>query len=169
MPPEQRGLASRCAIGSGKGSVIAVRLATPGRFRTRGRRCTCVRRGRRDSINSTNLGNHSRGRGAGYAALDIRALKRFSFSFGGREELYAGFGSQFSPTAAAGVWLHERVKLRASASRAFRIPTYTDLYYSDPRTLGNPNLKPESAWSYEAGLDWNASGTVSVVNAPSFP
>ena len=113
-----------------------------------------------DSITSNNLGNHSRGRGAGYAAFDMRALKRFSFSIGGREELYAGFGSQFSPTASAGVWLTERWKLHTSASRAFRIPTYTDLYYSDPRTLGNPNLKPESAWSYEAGADWNAGGKV---------
>lgn len=36
----------------------------------------------------------------------------------------------------------------------FRIPTYTDLYYSDPTTSGNPHLKPESAWSGEAGGHW---------------
>jgi iron complex outermembrane receptor protein len=107
-----------------------------------------------DTIASTNLGQHGRGRGAGYAALDIRALRRFSLSLGGREESYGSFGRQFSPSAAAGYWLNERTKLRASASRAFRIPTYTDLFYSDPRTLGNPNLKPESAWSLEAGVDW---------------
>ena len=46
-------------------------------------------------------------------------------------------------------------------SRAFRLPTYTDLYYSDPATLGNPNLRPESAWSFEAGADWAPSSRVS--------
>src|SRR5439155_1263952 len=31
--------------------------------------------------------------------------------------------------------------------------SYTDLYYSDPANRGNPNLKPESATSYEGGVD----------------
>jgi iron complex outermembrane receptor protein len=48
--------------------------------------------------------------------------------------------------------------LKASASRAFRLPTYTDLYYHDPATLGNPNLVPETAWSYEGGLLWDRGG-----------
>ncbi|HTP34965.1 MAG TPA: TonB-dependent receptor, partial [Candidatus Acidoferrales bacterium] len=26
--------------------------------------------------------------------------------------------------------------------------------YHDPANQGNPNLRPESAWTYEAGLDW---------------
>jgi iron complex outermembrane receptor protein len=43
--------------------------------------------------------------------------------------------------------------LRASASRAFRLPSFTDLYYSDLSNQGNPNLKPESATSYEVGAD----------------
>ena len=46
------------------------------------------------------------------------------------------------------------MKLRASASRAFRVPSYTDLYYHDPANLGNPNLRPERAWTYETGVDW---------------
>jgi iron complex outermembrane recepter protein len=86
-------------------------------------------------------------------------LRRFSLSLSGREEAYRSFSATFSPTVAGGVWLSQRVKLRASASRAFRVPSYTDLYYHDPANLGSPNLRPERAWSYEAGVDWNA-GTV---------
>jgi iron complex outermembrane receptor protein len=48
------------------------------------------------------------------------------------------------------------VKLRGAVSRAFRLPTYTDLYYHDPANLGSPDLRPESAWSYEGGLDFHA-------------
>ena len=112
--------------------------------------------GYHDSIVSNNLGDHSRSRGAGYASLDIRALRRFSLSIGAREEVYRSISGQFSPTVSGGVWLSQRFKLRGSVSRAFRIPSYTDLYYHDPANLGSPDLRPEKAWSYEGGLDWNA-------------
>jgi len=75
--------------------------------------------GYHDSIVSNNLGNHSRSRGAGYASLDVRALKRFSFSIGAREEIYRSFSGQFSPSVSGGVWLSQRFKLRGSVSRAF--------------------------------------------------
>ena len=35
-----------------------------------------------------------------------------------------------------------------------RLPTYTDLYYVGPTNLGNPNLKPEQATTYEIGLKY---------------
>lgn len=111
-----------------------------------------------ESIVSNNLGDHSRSRAAAYAAIDFRALKRFSLTISGREEIYHNFAGTFSPTVAGGVWISPTLKLRASASRAFRIPTYTDLYYEDPANQGNPNLRPERAWTYEAGLDWRPNG-----------
>jgi len=114
--------------------------------------------GYHDSIVSNNLGDHARGRAAGYASLDVRALRRFSFSIGAREEIYRSISGQFSPSVSAGVWLSQRFKLRGSVSRAFRVPSYTDLYYHDPANLGSPDLRPERAWSYEGGLDWNAGG-----------
>jgi len=113
-----------------------------------------------DAIESNNLGHHRRARGAAYAAYDMRALSRFSFSLGLRDEFYGSFNHQLSPTIAAGVWLAPRLKLRASVSRAFRLPTYTDLYYQDPANRGTPDLRPERAWSIEAGLDYNFNGAV---------
>ncbi len=114
-----------------------------------------------DQIDSNSLGHRGRNRGAGYVNLDLRAVHRFSFSLGGREEVFSGGRSEFLPSVAAGLWLRPSLKFRASVSRAFRLPTYTDLYYSDPATLGNPNLRPESAWSFEAGADWAPSSRVS--------
>jgi iron complex outermembrane receptor protein len=114
----------------------------------------------RDAIESNNLGAHDRTRSAPYIALDIRALRRFSVSVGLRDEIYGSFNHELSPTAAAGFWLSPALKLRASVSRAFRLPTYTDLYYHDPANVGSPDLRPERAWSYEGGLDWNAGGRV---------
>ena len=110
-----------------------------------------------ESIVSNNLGDHARSRAAAYVALDFRALKRFSLSLAARDEAYRNFSAEFSPTVAAGYWLSPRFKLRASASRAFRVPSYTELYYEDPANAGNPNLRPERAWNYEGGIDWNPS------------
>jgi outer membrane cobalamin receptor len=113
-----------------------------------------------ESIDSNNLGIHERSHGAGYVDFDVRAWRRFSFSLGAREEILNSSHGEFSPTLAAGVWLRAGFKLKASVGRAFRLPTYTDLYYSDPATLGNPNLQPETAWDYEGGLLWDRGGRV---------
>ncbi|MCZ2153221.1 MAG: TonB-dependent receptor [Bryobacterales bacterium] len=110
--------------------------------------------GLRDTLNSTNLGKRPRDRGAAYVGLDVRALHRFSLTLGTREELYTGGGRQFNPTVAAGYWLSHGWKLKASASRAFRLPTFTDLYYRDPANVGNPLLRPEHAWNFEGGIQW---------------
>ena len=116
--------------------------------------------GLHESIDSNNLGVHSRTRGAGYAAFDVRALRRFSVTAGVRAEVYANTQKQFSPSVGAGYWFSKRFKLRASASRAFRLPSYTDLYYHDPTNAGSPGLRPETAWNYEGGVDINGHGKV---------
>jgi iron complex outermembrane receptor protein len=109
-----------------------------------------------DSIRSNNLGLHARNRGSGYVDLDLKPAKsRWNLSAGLREELFSG-GAQsvLSPHLAGSFRLTNQLKLRASGGYGFRLPTYTDLYYSDPATIGNPNLNPESVWSGEAGADW---------------
>jgi iron complex outermembrane receptor protein len=108
-----------------------------------------------DSIHSTNLGDHTRGRAAAYAALDVRALNRFSFNVGAREEVYRSVQGQFSPSVSAGYWMNSHLKLRGNVSHAFRVPSLTDLYYHDPTSIGSLNLRPERAWDLETGLEWN--------------
>ena len=51
-----------------------------------------------DAIVSNNLGNHQRDYGAGYVSIDVRALQRFSFAAGIRENiLRIAVGGEFSP------------------------------------------------------------------------
>ena len=115
----------------------------------------------RDAIASNNLGQHNRFRGSAYADFDMRALKRFSFSLGSREEAFSDGVCRFLPSVGGGWWITSSLRLRANVSRAFRLPTYTDLYYHDPANVGNPDLRPESAWSFEAGPRWDAGGRFS--------
>ncbi len=121
-----------------------------------------------DTIHSNSLGEHARNQGAGYVNLSIRALGRFSLSLGARDEILSGGDNVFSPSVAAAYTLTHTVRLRASASHGFRLPTYVDLYYADPTTIGNPNLKPESSWSYEAGLDWTPANGRLTITATGF-
>jgi iron complex outermembrane receptor protein len=118
--------------------------------------------GSADTIRSSSLGRHGRNQGAGYASLDARPGNRWTLSLAGREEIFSGGASSTSPTAAAGYRISERLRLRGSLGHGFRLPSYTDLYYSDPATVGNPNLKPETSWSYEGGAIWIPSDRVSL-------
>ncbi|HYM10020.1 MAG TPA: TonB-dependent receptor, partial [Bryobacterales bacterium] len=107
-----------------------------------------------ESIASTNLGGHQRARASGYFVFEARPVARLTLTAGLREEVYRTWRGVASPTLAAGVRVAGGLKARASLGHAFRIPTYTELYYHDPANIGNPHLQPESAWTYEAGLDW---------------
>jgi iron complex outermembrane receptor protein len=119
-------------------------------------------------LRSNALGVHARNQGAGYANLSLRSLGRFSLSLGAREEMLSGGDSVFSPSAAAAYTLTKTIRLRGSAGHGFRLPTYTDLYYSDPATLGNAALKPESSWSTEGGLDWKPANGRLTLTAVGF-
>ena len=107
-----------------------------------------------DAIRSNSLGHHARNQGAGYADLALHALGRLTLSIGGREEVYAGPNSIFTPTVSAGYFLGHGLHAHAAAGRGFRLPTYVDLYYADPATIGNSQLKPETSASYEGGMNW---------------
>jgi iron complex outermembrane receptor protein len=117
-----------------------------------------------DSIQSNNLGLHARNRGAGYVDLDLRPTRsRWNLSAGLREELFSGgLRSALAPHLAGSLRLPHALKLRAAGGYGFRLPTYTDLYYSDPTTQGNANLKPESAWSGEGGADFAPSAKLAL-------
>lgn len=49
-------------------------------------------------------------------------------------------------------WEEQGFRVRASFQDAFRVPTFTDLYYL---RMGNTNLKPEKATQYNLGLTWS--------------
>jgi outer membrane cobalamin receptor len=105
-----------------------------------------------DAIQSTNLGRHARNQGAGYANLSLRSLRRLTLSVGARQEIFSGPTPVFSPSASAGYDLGHGLRAHAAAGTGYRLPTYVDLFYADPTTIGNPGLKPETSQSYEGGL-----------------
>jgi len=53
----------------------------------------------------------------------------------------------------------ENLRIRASSGRGFRAPSmserFSDSIYSGLRIIPNPELKSETAWSQEIGVNWN--------------
>jgi len=79
-------------------------------------------------------------------------LKRFNISTGANYSYCTTFHSEWSYGLDVSYSIVDQLRLYASANRSFRNPTFTDLYYVGPTNLGNSNLKPESAITYEGGL-----------------
>ena len=62
------------------------------------------------------------------------------------------FKSKLFPGIDIGYKLSNKISLNANIGETFRIPTFTDLYYSDPYNQGNENLDPEKAFTSEVGF-----------------
>ena len=90
---------------------------------------------------------------SGSVSAKWRPTERLGVSFVLREEM---FGTEWTPPIPAlfvdGV-LSKRgnIMAKASVSRNFRFPTLNDLYFLPG---GNPDLKKENGWSYDAGLSF---------------
>lgn len=111
-----------------------------------------------EAIRSTNLGDHDLNRTSGFAEVQQRVGSRGLIYPGVRVDRYSTFGTAVSPALAATAWLPGQVKLTGSVGRAFRVPTFTERFYSDPNNRGTASLLPERAWAGEGGVDWLGAG-----------
>ena len=109
----------------------------------------------RDTIDSTNIQTHSRTKNGLYAEMTPHIIDDLYLNFGIREDYFGQFNWECSPSVNASYKVSKDMKVRALIGRAFRIPTFTDLYYNDAANRGSASLTPENAWSYEAGADYN--------------
>jgi vitamin B12 transporter len=69
-----------------------------------------------------------------------------------------------------GYQLHTNLRVYGNLGYTYRVPTFTDLNYKSPTTIGNPDLEPEKAFSQEIGLKWNMArfnASVAVFNRDS--
>lgn len=106
---------------------------------------------RSEGINSSNLGVRDR-ENIGFFLEHKANFGRFIVTPGVYGNYFSNGGFQAFPGLDLGYQIKGELYAFVSGGRSFRLPTYTDLYYRDPSNLGNPNLRPESAWTGEAGL-----------------
>jgi len=107
-------------------------------------------------LSSNNLGERNRFITTIFAEQLINKNK-FSFTPGLAFSIYEKpsndlFKSKLFPGIDIGYKLSDKISLNANIGETFRIPTFTDLYYSDPNNEGNENLDPEKAFTSEVGF-----------------
>lgn len=107
-----------------------------------------------DEIRSTNLGVHSRIKKGVYAEQKISLTKNLTMITGAFIYNYSDLGWKFWPGLDLGYSFSSHVRIYGSIGKAFRIPTYTELYYTSPASMGNENLKPEETLNFETGINY---------------
>lgn len=108
----------------------------------------------REQIKSTNLGKHQRDHGSVFMD-DLKEINsQVSLALSGRLDNFDSFGANGSGSATLKFNLTPQDALHLGVSRSIRIPTFTELYYSDPTTVGNPNLAAEKSLNYETGYEY---------------
>jgi iron complex outermembrane receptor protein len=119
-----------------------------------GRRLTIGTDDGGDWVVSSNLGDHRYAHASAFAEVLWPVASRTTVQAGVRADAYSTFGHDVSPSISAVTRVTRDLRLRASAGHAFRIPTFTELYYTDPANLGTPDLQAEHGWSIDGGADW---------------
>lgn len=110
--------------------------------------------------------NHTRNTGFGdinesqqlfavFVQDEYTPIERVYLTAGLRSDDHDTFGRATTGRATA-AWLSadSRWKLRASYGTAFRAPGFLDLYGESAFYVGNPNLRPEKARGWDAGVDY---------------
>ncbi len=102
---------------------------------------------------SNNLGNRDRTIATLFVEHRFQANgSKWDVTPGVQLNYYSDLGTNLLPGVDVGYRVSNNIKAFGNAGYTYRVPTYTDLYYKDPKNIGNPDLKPEYAITYEAGL-----------------
>ena len=123
----------------------------------------------RFSIQSNNLGERVRTMVNFFLEHRFK-LGSFDITPGIAATYFSDFKFNAFPGLDIGVQISDKVRVYGNVGYTFRAPTFTDLYYSDPATSGNPNLEPEKAFAQEIGLkyrDDKFSGSLAIFNRDS--
>ena len=122
-------------------------------------------------LSSNNLGDHDRDMVTMFLEHRFKfANDKFDITPGIAMTYFSDFKFHVFPGFDLGYQINDKVKAYANIGYTYRIPTYTDLFYSDPTTLGNENLNPEEAITEEFGLKFfngNFNGSLAVFNRDS--
>lgn len=105
----------------------------------------------RESIESNRLGAHHRQRSGIYFEQSGELFSKARIALGASAFYYSDWGWQAWPSFDFGYQITSANKFYLSFGRAFRAPTYTELYYSSPSNRGNPDLRAEKGSTWEAG------------------
>ena len=119
----------------------------------------------KDTTDSTAIGKRDGTTWAAFGQEDLR-FSDFTSVIGVRYDSSGIYGDAVSPRLGLKYRFNDYVSARASGGRGFRAPTFDELFWPDTGFGGgNPDLKPEYCWAFEAGptLRWGSYLKVDMV------
>lgn len=109
--------------------------------------------GEAEALDSVRLGDHNRERGD-LLLLPEWALGRARIYAGAKECVFSRESSDLLPQAGVRVAVSDTHSVFASYTESVRQPSYTELNYESPGSLGNSGLQRQEAQNVEAGWRW---------------
>jgi vitamin B12 transporter len=108
-------------------------------------------------ISSNNLGNRNRTMANLFLEHRFKlANDKLDITPGVAVTYFSDFKFHAFPGLDLGYQITDNLKAYGNLGVTYRVPTYTDLYYNDSSTIGNPNLNPEEAFAQEIGLKYHS-------------
>ncbi len=109
-------------------------------------------------IRSNNLGNRNRFLATAFLEHRFKfANDKLDVTPGVAMTYFSDFDFNAFPGLDIGYEISPSFRAYGNIGFTYRVPTYTDLYYNDSVTEGNPNLEPEEAFSQELGIKYFSS------------
>ena len=122
-------------------------------------------------LSSNNLGQRDRETVTMFLEHRFKFLDdKFDVTPGLGANYFSDFDFHVFPGMDLGYEINDKFKVYGNIGYTYRIPTYTDLYYSDRTTIGDENLEAEEAISEEIGLKYhtnNFNATFAIFNRDS--
>lgn len=102
---------------------------------------------------SNNLGDHNRTSLTGFIEQRFVFLEdNLSITPGIAVSYFSDFDTKAFPGIDVGYKISDAVRVYGDFGYTYRVPTFTEMFYVGPTTIGNPDLNPESALSEEIGI-----------------
>ncbi|MDD5614227.1 MAG: TonB-dependent receptor, partial [Candidatus Omnitrophica bacterium] len=106
---------------------------------------------RQETVDSTNLSFQDRNLFSIGASVSNELFRNFNFFLSLRVDDYSIFNTEVSPGAVLTYSFNEDETVFSSFQRAYRVPSFTELYYDSPANTGNSKLSAEESLSWELG------------------
>ncbi len=111
---------------------------------------------RADIIRSNNLGKHERVLNTVYVEQQFQLHPHYQITAGLNAQVSPSYQPKIFPSFTF-LYKKERGQFFIHSGAGSRLPSYTDLYYSDSKNVGNPNLTTEYGWTAETGVRYQAA------------
>lgn len=106
-----------------------------------------------ERITSTNLGKHNRVHKSIFVDESKELNSKFSWGISARADDFNGFDTVCTGSTMVKYEIFNGGTLGAGVSRSMRVPSFTELYYDDPTTVGNNQLAAEKSLTYQIGYE----------------